>query len=820
MWFLEHESLFGGKRVWLRPGSQQLFGRTKSSEEGKTWRIDNKAVSRQHCTIKVFEVPPDAGSKLHTRSQIEITDLSCRQGTQIDGNLIKSTKNDDGSIEYARKVLEGTEHSVRLAQSYEPFKIYWKPVVFTYASKESKESKARSAKLHALDIKTTVEFVFGQTTHVVTQKRNLPRVLSGLVAGKHIVHPDFLDTVLERATHTLDSDYGYVPSPLEEDFVSHWPKEEDYTPPTATEPVPRPQEMLRPDTLRSEIFHSLTFIFIDPAQHNSLQDPVQGGGGKALLYEAFKHGETTVQEYVDYYWSVAGKKKTKRLERGKSPVITVRLSIPVDGSDEWAANFMNGVDHSVGQRSILQNEFLDVILTKDRAALQQLPQMIPGATSKEPVPLTLRSEKDSTPASKAPSEAPESSNPTDEPFKPNPRKRIHRPKTTSRFTGFDDYEPPTKIRKTEDTQMDGVQQSIPESARSRTQAPGIQNATALTTRTQTQTQIQTRTQRALSPIHQTMEKEEMMDAQFPAAAEIKRRRAATRAPSASAEPETATPATQTKRRAVDSLESLQRARQKADKEINVKELSKLRMKEAEERRKADEESLREQLEGIDIEQMKNLAVIEEMEVHPRHRNGDNLRTPAEARAQAQTKTDRWDPAWNGRKNFKKFRRRGAEQGIATHRVIVALEEAPSQRGFADGFFLMPDEPRASGLAARRKKGGENEEVEEDSEPEQGFRGRKSRTQSQRQTQTQEQSEVIHVEDSGPDDEEVVEPRTQKSSGRTQRVVETQSFEQSRKRPGGAANGQPPAKKGKISRSMQVDSDSDDEEKGFRFKRRS
>ena len=88
MWFLEHESLFGGRRVWLRPGSQQLFGRTKSSEEGKTWRIDNKAVSRQHCIIKVLKVPDDAGSKLHTRSQIEITDLSCRQGTAIDGSRL------------------------------------------------------------------------------------------------------------------------------------------------------------------------------------------------------------------------------------------------------------------------------------------------------------------------------------------------------------------------------------------------------------------------------------------------------------------------------------------------------------------------------------------------------------------------------------------------------------------------------------------------------------------------------------------------------------------------------------------------------------
>ncbi|KAF1933970.1 DNA damage response protein RcaA [Didymella exigua CBS 183.55] len=812
MWFLEHESLFGAKRVWLRPESQQLFGRTKSSEEGKTWRIDNKAVSRQHCTIKVLKVSVDAGSKLHTRSQVEITDLSCRQGTSVDGNMIKSTKNEDGSIEYARTILEGTEHSIRLAQSYEPFKIYWKPLVFTYASKETKESKARSAKLHVLDIKTTVDFIFGKTTHVVTQKRNLPRVLSGLVAGRHIVTSDFLDAVIERATHTTDSEYGYVPSPLEEDFVAQWPKEEEYVPPTATEPVPRPQEMLKPDSTRSEIFHNLTFIFLDPNQHSSLQDPISGGGGKVLLYEKFKHGETTVQEYVDYVRSVAGKKKGSRANNDKLPVITVRLAIPADGSDEWAANFMNGVDHALGQRSMLQNEFLDIILAKDRTGLQKPPEGIPGATSSAPDSATRRSMRDSTPASRAPSQAPESSALTDEPVKPNPRKRIHRPKTTSRFTGFDDYEPLAKIRKMEDTQMEGVQQSIPQSARDATQAPGNQYATALTTQTQA------RTQRALSPAHEIIEKEELIDAQFPAAAEIKRRRAATRAPSVSVEPETNTPATQPKRRGVDALESLQRARQKADKDINVREQTRLRIKEEEDRRKADEESLREQLEGIDIEQMKNLAVVVEMEVLPRQRNGDNLRTPAQARAQAQaqSKSDRWDPAWNGRKNFKKFRRRGAELGTTPHRVMVALEEAPHQKSFSDSWLLPDIEPRASGLAPRRKKHGERED---DSEPEQGFRGRKSRTHSQRQSPPQ-QPEVVNVEDSGPDDEEVVEARTQKSSVRTQRVVETQVSEHGRKRPGGAASGQPAAKKGRIDRSRRNDdSDSDEEETGFRFKRR-
>jgi hypothetical protein len=209
MWFLEHESLFGGKRVWLRPGSQQLFGRTKSGEkdsaEGKIWKIDNKAVSRKHVMLKVSDAPPENGSKLHARSQIEVTDLSCRQGTTIDDKTtLKSKKAEDGTLEYDKATLTGTEHTIRLAQGYAPFKIVWRPVVFTFASRESKESKVRSAQLHMLDIKTTSEFLFDKTTHVVSQKRNIPKVLSGLVAGKHIVTGDFLDAVLKVA-RTLTS---------------------------------------------------------------------------------------------------------------------------------------------------------------------------------------------------------------------------------------------------------------------------------------------------------------------------------------------------------------------------------------------------------------------------------------------------------------------------------------------------------------------------------------------------------------------------------------------------------------------------------------
>jgi hypothetical protein len=800
MWFLEHESLFGGKRVWLRPGSQQLFGRTKSADKdgpsGTTWKIDNKAVSRKHIMLRVYDVAPEDGTKLHKRSQIEVTDLSCRQGTTIDDKtVLKSQKAEDGTITYSTETLKGTEHTIRLAQGYAPFKIVWRPTVFTYASKESQKSKGRSAQLHALDIKTTIDFQFDKTTHVVSSKRNLPKVLSGLTSGKHIVTAEFLDAVLSIATTSLDAEGGYVPSKLEEDFDTWWPAEKEYIPAVGAEPVARPQEMLQPDTSRSGVFSGLTFIFLNEGQHSNLLDPVTGGGGKALLYDV-RPGETTGQEYVDYVHSVAGKKRRSK-SSDKLPVITVRLPEYPDALEAWAANFVTGVDQALGQRSVLQNEFLDAIITKDRASLQRPPAEvvdIPStAPALEPEPATTRrSMLDSTPmsASRAPSKAPEEDKPpAEEPAKINPRKRVQRPKT-SRFTGFDDFEPPPKKKpKVESTEMEDFQQSIPQSAVS--VAPS-QARTALGTQSQVAPQ---------SYVQDSVEKEEQLDSLFPTAAKLRKQRAATRAPSASVEPEAPPPRSTTK--GVDALARLNESKKRAEKDINIREHTRQRIKEEEDRRKADEESLREALQGIDITELKNLAKIEEMDLRPRQSRGTT-------RNRNQEDSERWNAEWNGRKNFKKFRRRGAEQGVQAHKVIVTLEETPPKKGFGigDAFFLEDVEPS---LLSRR---GRKAAADEESEPEVG-----GFTRRKRNTQAQTQQEVINVEDSGPDDEEVEGERTQKSSGRTQRVVETQLSTQSqrgKKRGSGAASGAPAAKKGRFGRR---DDDSDEEETGFRFKRR-
>jgi hypothetical protein len=257
------------------------------------------------------------------------------------------------------------------------------------------------------------------------------------------------------------------------------------------------------------------------------------------------------------------------------------------------------------------------------------------------------------------------------------------------------------------------------------------------------------------------------------------------------------------------MRKLQQAKEKASKDINIREQTRLRIKQEDERRKADEESLKEALEGIDISELKDLAQIEEMEVVPREHR-------ASTRGQSQqVNSARWNPEWNGRKNFKRFRRRGVELGVQPHKVIVALEEAPAKNGVGESAFFLGDvesSSRSRSVASRSRQ--QTVDVDGDgdsSDVEPGFTRRKRTT----------QPEVIDVEDSGPDDEEIVVERTQKSSGRTQRIVETQmsdapSQRGGKKRPPTSSSGQPASKRGKIS---MRDDDSDEEETGFRFRRR-
>lgn len=130
-------------------------------------------------------------------------------------------------------------------------------------------------------------------------------------------------------------------------------------------------------------------------------------------------------------------------------------------------------------------------------------------------------------------------------------------------------------------------------------------------------------------------------------------------------------------------ESAPAKEKKPRKEVSIQEVVRERREAEEDAARRDEESLRENPDGMEVEKMKNLAVIEEMSIPNRsHRSQQN-----------QGDGERWDDSWNGRKNFKKFRRKGDGGPLARRgqSVMVPLEEVKKKDyGIGEDYWLDSD----------------------------------------------------------------------------------------------------------------------------------
>ena len=248
--------------------------------------------------------------------------------------------------------------------------------------------------------------------------------------------------------------------------------------------------------------------------------------------------------------------------------------------------------------------------------------------------------------------------------------------------------------------------------------------------------------------------------------------------------------------------------QKPKKEVNIKSAVRERRKAEDQAARQDEESLRETAADMNIEEMKRLAVVEEMPLPPR--------TDRPTRHTANgTPNDRWDDRWNGRKNFKKFRRHGeGTRARRGHTVMVPLEQV-KQKDFGIGEEYWLD----SSEKAKRKRKGKTQsqsqfrsQVVED-EAENENQNEKEEEEEEEDTELQVPAELARVVGDGgsPPTIDVQAPRTTRGMEHTQGTK--------RAAPTTATTKPPPAKKQKgFSVRDSDDSDSEDELK-FRFRRK-
>ncbi|KAJ5313079.1 hypothetical protein PENANT_c018G06399 [Penicillium antarcticum] len=635
MWVLDSSGDFlEGKRVWLRPGKKYLFGRFQ--RDGVRHAVNHNSISRKHMTIEIAAVKPKDGLSPRARSDITITDLQSKKGTIVD----------DKRIEGERKLEKADEHIIQLAKYQHTLRIKWEPVVlsFSFSSREMRASDPLvhvRSRLEDLDIKTVIDYLVDHTTHVVQSKRNTAKGLQALVNGKYIVNDSYIDAVVYAAT---PSDLENLESlcPLEIDFESSWPDPREYLPPAGKEPINRPASAFAPNPARLTVFEGYTFVFGDRSQFDNLQAPINNGQGKALLYEV-ENGVTTAAEIVRFMKKSARGNGVGSERRGSGGVVLVRFRAP-GGHEPWSIEIGNEVALMTDQRVIEQREFLDAILNNDASSLCR-PLPTEEASSQVSPPIAPEPE---LPSEQEVANTSSVSPPELEPSQPSqpsrsrgrtPRVRPYVSKMKTFDDGFD---------------MD----SIPMYA-----AEGEGNADTQVMDMDTQEPEQPT--QPLDPVKEEAEEDVVSDL-LPGARAMKRRRA--EMTHGRKEEQTAAE-TETPKRKRPKLDVLEAARKHLEEE---------------QQRKAEEDSHPAEMGDVDVGQLKNLAIVEEMDIP--------VRTPP---TRVEDTTDRWEAQWNGRKNFKKFRRKGEPRSRTVQTVIVPLEEVTRKDfGIGDHYWSRNSPERA------------------------------------------------------------------------------------------------------------------------------
>ncbi|KAF4340885.1 campothecin resistance conferring [Fusarium beomiforme] len=795
MWILENSEAFDGRRLWLRPGKTYLFGRT-AAEPGQL-AISHNTISRKHLTITVSPVEKGQAHNPSSRSTLTIEDLATKIGTVVNGEKIKGK----------RKVIEGDKAEFTMGKCPNKFTISWEPVVFAFSftSKELQTDPLTTfrKRFEQLDIKLVAEYV-NSTTHVVSKKRNTAKGLEALINGKHIVTETFLDAVEEAGSLPDGADATDL-SPLEQDFNQYWPDAMQHLPPRGGEPVQHPDSTYAPDPGRRDVFEGYTFIFYDQVQYNNLLKPITSGGGKGFLRNVIPE-ETSVDEFVQYVKSVAGEKGLGAFNDGSEGkgVVVVRFVPSKGGSVHWYVEFFRSVSLRLDHRPIEQSEFLEAILIKDASILRRSLEV-------ESAHNTQHQHQDG-PAHEVTNGTQHSATGTEvlqavEASQPAPRRGARRT-FKRRFAGFDDDDngvdmddipaapvPPNKPGTRAATQ-NATQAPVEEEGLFVSQEPDAPPEAQVSSNARV-----SQKKRRASPLPE----DDLMDGMATASERFKRQRV--ERGEVWDEP--------VEQMETQPSEKVPEPKKKIKKEFDILAIAAKNREQEEARARAEKEDLANLPDDVDLSEIRRLNIVEELEVrqpsHPRTREQD-------------IRDGRWDPKWNGMKNFKRFRQRGEVTGRQPAKTIVPLTQVKTKEfGVGDDYWLEDEETE------RRKKNssqapGTESQPSVPTAPSASSRTSKRAYANVLSDSSDEESNQVSQRSSAPATRtrgaQVAASQTQsQAQSRSQASRNSTSQGSKRAAPEPAAGQQPSKRSRPARRAVEIaDSDSDDELK-FRFGKR-
>lgn len=280
-------------------------------------------------------------------------------------------------------------------------------------------------------------------------------------------------------------------------------------------------------------------------------------------------------------------------------------------------------------------------------------------------------------------------------------------------------------------------------------------------------------------------------------------------------------------KAAEQLASEKAAKaKKKTKQMDVKAEIEARRQAEEERYRQDQEALRATVGEEEMKNLKNLAIVEEMELPARE-------PIARGRGDGSAgRSDRWDPAWNGRKNFKKFRPQGqrGEDGPRLQRVIVALEEVPRKgHGIGEEYWLSSSK---ASTKSKSQSQSQSQSVRQGASRSQAGVGANEEdvTSFRRRAQRDHDEGMAPMEDVLPEeiagqarDEEIQAMANANSSPSQTMRSESQRKASGKRAAAQPAAGAPATKKAKqgrpATRSETINVDDDDDDDALKFRRR-
>ncbi|KAG5518961.1 hypothetical protein PMAC_002492 [Pneumocystis sp. 'macacae'] len=242
--------------------------------------IESKTVSKIHAKFVVGIAKDGSSLLLNEKIPIYVIDLGSKFGTIV---------NDVQLMNMSKKCDQDSQEII-FAKCQGKFRLFWNPIVFTLSGIKLKDIQPL---VEVYGIKITKEYS-EKTTHVISKQRNTAKNLQALIYGAFVVTNSYINELIETISLIeLNFDHGF-PNPQK-----HVPPDNIYSTINAS-----PEDFM-PDNKRRHLFQGLTFIFFDEKQYLNLSPPINAASGKAVFCKETSNVEQIIVFMQNHFNAIA-----------------------------------------------------------------------------------------------------------------------------------------------------------------------------------------------------------------------------------------------------------------------------------------------------------------------------------------------------------------------------------------------------------------------------------------------------------------------------------------------------------------------------------